>query len=305
MKSAKNNSEMRTIILEGVVTAKTQIAHNGGEINGNVAMFRTMKVVQESGKSIEVPVISGNSIRGKLRDIAAKQMLDLLGDENGPQKVNLKTFQLLFSGGALTSGSNEGDVDKYRQMRENLVHVSLFGGAWGNAILSGKIKVNPLIPIAKETAHIVPEAFHIKAELPSVYTYLQMDMYTRKENSNDAEFQPYIERGEEEKFETGQMLYYIQTVSAGTPFYWKVILEDVTPEEFDFFISCIQRFERTPVVGGKSAVGFGQIELQDMKWRDITKEGETITILDETTESLYVKFVKENASSMRAYLKMI
>jgi len=296
---------MRTLILEGRVTAKTAISHNGGEINGNIALFRTMSVIQPDGKKIEVPVISGNSVRGKLRDVAAKQMLDLLGDENAPHRVNLPLFQMLFSGGALTSGNTEGDVDKYRTMRENMVHVSLFGGAWGNAILSGKMKVNPLIPIAKETAHIVPERFRGAEALPSVFTYLQMDMYTRKENSKDSEFEPYLEKAETDNFSTQQMLYYLQTLAAGTPFYWKVILEDVTPEEFDFFVSVVQRFERIPVVGGKSAVGFGQISLDDVAWRDITKEGETIAVSDETTESLYVKFVKENASSIRAYMKMI
>lgn len=297
---------MRTLILEGIVLAKTQIAHNGGEINGNIAMFRTMKVVQPSGKTIEVPVVSGNSVRGKLRDVAAKEMLDLLGEENAPLRVRIEVFQLLFSGGALTSGNNADDVDQYRQMRENLIHVSLFGGAWGNAILPGKMKVNPLIPIAKETAHIVPPQFHGEQALPSVFTYLQMDMYTRKENSKDAEFEPYLEKPEDgDRGRTSQMLYYLQSISAGTPFYWKVVLEDVTPEEFDFFISVLRRFERIPVVGGKSAVGFGQIEFKDVTWRDVTKEGDVLTIGEETTESMYVKFVTKNKSSMRAYLKMI
>lgn len=174
---------MRTLILEGLVRAKTQIAHNGGEINGNVAAFRRFKVVQPSGKVVEIPHVSGNSVRGKLRDVAAKHMLDLLGEDGSPHKVDLKIFQLLFSGGSLGAGTNADDVEKYRQMRENLVHVSLFGGAWGNAILSGKMKINPLLPIAKETAHVIPEKWHGEGELPSIFTYLQLEMFTRKENS--------------------------------------------------------------------------------------------------------------------------
>lgn len=296
---------MRTLILEGIVRAKTQIAHNGGEVNGNIAAFRRFKVVQPSGKVVEIPHVSGNSVRGKLRDVAAKQMLDLLGEEGRPQKVDLKVFQLLFSGGSLGSGNNADDIEKYRQMRENLVHVSLFGGAWGNAILSGKMKINPLIPIAAETAHIIPEKWHGKEPLPSIFTYLQLEMFTRKENSNDAEFQPYIERSEEDLYSTSQMIYHVETISAGTPFYWKVVLEDVTPEEFDFFLSVVQKFKEIPVVGGKSATGFGQIEFEDVAWRDITKEGDVLTDVDETTESLYVKFVNENKSGIKAYLKMI
>lgn len=296
---------MRTLILEGLVRAKTQIAHNGGEINGNVAAFRRFKVVQPSGKVVEIPHVSGNSVRGKLRDVAAKHMLDLLGENGTPHKVDVKLFQLLFSGGSLGAGNNADDVDKYRQMRENLVHVSLFGGAWGNAILSGKMKVNPLLPIAKETAHIVPEKWHGEGELPSIFTYLQLEMFTRKENSHDAEFQPYIQRDEETTVSTNQMIYHVETISAGTPFYWKVVLEDVTPEEFDFFLSVVQKFKEIPVVGGKSATGFGQIEFEDVAWRDITKEGDVLTDVSETTESLYVKFVEANKNSIKAYFKMI
>lgn len=292
---------MRTLILEGVLRAKTQIAHNGGEVNGNVSAFRRFKVVQPDGTFMDVPHISGNSIRGKMRDLSAKYTLDLLGDENGPHKVELDVFQLLFSGGTLGDGNNADDIDKYREMREKLVHVSLFGGAWGNALLSGKTKVNPLIPIARETAHIIPEKFH-QADMPSIYTYLQLEMFTRKENSRDAEFEPYLKRTEDDIMKTSQMIYYVETLSAGTPFYWKCVLEDVTPREFDFFITTIQKFKQVSIVGGKSAIGFGQIEFEDVAWRDVTKDGEVLTEVDETTESLYVKYVREHSEDIKNYI---
>jgi hypothetical protein len=295
---------MQTLILEGVVRALTQISHNGGEINGNVAALRRMKVIQPDGKYVEVPHISGNSIRGKLRDVAAKHTLDLLGEEGTPHRVGLDVFQLMFSGGALTAGNMEGDIDKYREMRENLPQISLFGGAWGNAILSGKIKVNALLPIAKETAHVIPMEFH-QDKMPSVFTYLQLGMYTRKENSKDAEFEPYIERSEDDKGGTSQMIYYVETLSAGTPFYWKLVLEDVTPEEFDFFVTTIQRFKNIPIVGGKGAVGFGQIDIEHVTWRNVTKHGETLTIIGETTESLYVKMVGDKKEQIKGFLKSL
>ena len=296
---------MRTLILEGLVRAKTQIAHNGGEINGNVAAFRKFKVVQPSGKIVEIPHISGNSIRGKLRDVSAKHFLDLLGSEGEPQKVDLKMFQFLFSGGTLGAGNNADDIDKYRQMRENIVHASLFGGAWGNAIMSGKMKVNPFIPISKETAHIIPKKWHGSEDLPSIFTYLQLEMFTRKENSQDVVFEPYIDKTSLVTVSTSQMIYHIETLSAGTPFYWKVVLEDVTTEEFDFFLSVIHKFKEISVVGGKSATGFGQIELEDVTWRDITKEGNILTDVSETTKSLYDKFVETNKGKINDYLKKV
>lgn len=293
---------MKTLILEGVVRALTAISHNGGEVNGNVSAFRRMKVIQPDGECVEVPHISGNSIRGKLRDVAAKQMLDLLGENDTPHKVSLSVFNLLFSGGSLTGGNTDGDVDKFKEMRDALPQLSLFGGAYGNAILSGKMKVNPLIPIAQETAHLLPSQFLFE-DMPSVFTYLELPMHTRKDNSSDAEFQKYIERTDDDSRGTNQMIYHTEKIAAGTPFYWKVVLEDVTDVEFDFFVSCIQRFKRMPIVGGKSAIGDGQIDLQQIEWQDITKEGDTLTIVNETTESLYTQMVSEKGEGIRGILK--
>lgn len=304
---------MRTIVFEGLVRATTQLSHNGGEINGNIQAFRRFNVVQPNGKSVEVPHISGNSVRGKLRDVAAKHMLDMLGDGDAPLRVDPKTFQLLFSGGTLTSGNNADDIAQYREMRDNIVLVALFGGAYGNAILSGKMKINPLLPIARETAHIIPAEFCRLAlndsskeatQLPSIYTYLQLEMFTKKENVNDVAFEAYIQKTDE-KVESSQMIYHVETLAAGTPFYWKVILEDVTAEEFDFFLSVINKFNEMPVVGGKSGTGFGQISLENMTWRDIEKQNDILSIVNNTTESIYTKFVKENKESLKSYLKKI
>jgi len=296
---------MRTLILEGIVTATTQISHNGGEVNGNIAAFRRMCVIQPDLTCVDIPHVSGNSVRGKLRDVSAKHTLDLLGDEDKPHKVGIETFQLLFSGGALTSGKTEGDIDRQKDVRGSLPHISLFGGAWGNTILSGKMKINPLIPIGVETAHIIPKEVlsEIKGELPSIYTYLQTSMYTRKENSKDMEFQPYLE-DDGNNGETSQMLYYIESIAAGTPFYWKVVLEDITEEEFGAFLNALSRFQNIPVVGGKSAVGFGQIDLSGLKkWTDIKKDGQILTIAETTTSNLYEEFVRDNKAKLKETLK--
>ena len=42
-------------------------------------------------------------------------------------------------------------------MRDLIPLKGLFGGAAGNAIMPGKMKIGKLIPICKETSHLVPE----------------------------------------------------------------------------------------------------------------------------------------------------
>lgn len=298
---------MKTYIAQGVFHAKTQISHNGGEINGNVAMFRRMGVIQHNGESVDIPYISGNAIRGKLRDVSAKITLDMLGDDDKPHAVTPQVFQFLFSGGTLTSGSNkDGDIDAFKQIKQVMPHASLFGGAFGNAILQGKMKVNPLIPVAKETAHLIPKEFVVRDmdDLPEVATYLQLEMFTRRENLKDAQFEPYIQTTlDAPDAETSQMIYHVETLQAGTPLYWKVILEDVTPEEFAAFVAALGSFSTISVVGGKGAVGFGQIEMSSLEWTEIEKTGNQVYIdRNLSTANLYEKFLNENKNACREAL---
>ncbi|PSJ71637.1 hypothetical protein C7N43_38290 [Sphingobacteriales bacterium UPWRP_1] len=213
----------------------------------------------------------------------------------------------MFSGGTLTAGGNkDGDNSCILFcIKDNLPHVSLFGGAWGNAILQGKMKVNGLIPIAKETAHIIPENFlpDDVETLPSVYTYLQLEMFTRRENSKDAPFEKYIESSLD-VVETSQMIYHVETIQAGTPFYMKVVLEDVTDIEFAAFLSALANFNTMPVVGGKGAVGLGQIEMHSLEWSEVSKIGNHVNIdRNLTTANLYERFLKENQQQVKTVLR--
>lgn len=300
---------MRTLIMEAIVQANTPISHNGGELNGNVAMFRRMPIIQPNGRSVEVPVVSGNGIRGKLRDVASEHMLHMLGEEETPHRVPLHVFQMLFSGGSLTAGNTEGDVDKWKQLYENLPVVALFGTAYGNAIIPGRMNINPLIPICIETHHIIPPEileFFAESGLKSAYTFLDQVMHTRKENAKDPRFEQYLEPLEEGvKFETSQMIYYVEVVKAGTPFYWRVVLQDVDDVQYDFFLSFMKRWESVQTVGGKSSIGFGQLEFKEITWRDVSKEGEVLNVSFESTESLYAKMMKEAKPKVRAFMKMI
>lgn len=301
---------MKTLILEGVVTALTQLSHNGGEINGNTAMFRRMEVIQPDGTSEEVPYVSGNSSRGKLRNVSAARLLNLLGTDGEPKKVKPETFQMLFSGGSLTSGDKKdisGNAGFFKDIK-SLVHVGLFGTAYGNAIIPGQMDIGHLIPICKETAHIIPSEFHLE-NMPSCFELTQEEMLTRKEDSKDGDKQKYIEKnvtllGEEEYTdpETTQMIYYVEVIKAGTQFYWKSVLRDVTDVEFDYFLDMLDKFKEHAIIGGKSAVGMGRIDLTNLKWRELTLENNTLEVVDLDTKGMYAKYMSENKSEFSKIL---
>lgn len=151
---------------QGVLTALSSVSHIG-ETRGIYSFLRREKVINAKGSGFEeIPIITGNSLRGRLRDLGMLQMCRALGygieeKEDGEFKIAglpLPAFYFLFSGGSLTKeGGKALDIDKAREFRKLIPLIALFGSAVGNMILDGKLLVGKLIPICTETAHLLPE----------------------------------------------------------------------------------------------------------------------------------------------------
>src|SRR3990167_3880206 len=155
---------MHTYVFEGCMTLLTSCSHIG-DTHGVNAKLRREKVAQPDGTVEEVPIISGNSLRGILRDVGMLHMLRHLGygvnEETGEvQGLNLPAFYFLLSGGSLTSTGKLGiDIDEARKWRDLIPLVSIFGGAMGNQIMPGKLSIGKAIPICAETVHLIPPRF--------------------------------------------------------------------------------------------------------------------------------------------------
>lgn len=316
---------MKTLILEGVVTAISSISHNGGERNGITTQLRREKFVQPDGTVEKVPVISGNAVRGILRDKGMYHMLQEIGygvnEETGEVKgLPLNAFYFLFSGGALTSSGGEGlDIEHFRKMREIIPLIGLFGGAAGNQIMPGKMKVGKLIPICQETRHLIPEVF-VPQTPQSVWEYTQTEFYTRRDDAKNDRVRSMMQLkaggqgsllGEGEtskevaakKATPQQMMYNVETLAAGTQFYWKVTLEDVTAIEFEALLTTIMVFSKSPVIGGRGATGNGEIAMKLGNWIEIdSKARSTGKEVDSALGQKYAMHLKNNASEIQAFL---
>ena len=283
---------MRTYQFETRVTALSSISHNGGESFGINSKLRREKFVQPDGSVIAVPVISGNSMRGLLRDRGMLHMCRVLGygvdyDKGEVRGLPLKAFHFLFSGGSLTSdGGKVVNVEEARRLRELIPLVSIFGGGLGNQILPGKFICGKLIPVCNETLHLLPEGFRPERS-QTIWEFLQEEMYTRKDDSKNQHLRGVIEQRDrllleaaESKSqttvqvveETGakqQMMYYVETFAAGCEFYWRICLRDVSDVEFEAFLVTLTEFSRLPFIGGKSNVGMGEVALRCKDWFEI------------------------------------
>lgn len=306
----------RTLEIKALVTALSSVHHGGGQSIGINAKLRREKLIQPDRSSEEVPLISGNHIRGILRDRSMLHMCRALGydldeqiiDEQSAQinegkdelstriakrreierapdvarGLSLAAFYFLFSGGALTNDAGRAlDIERARSLRRMIPLVGLFGGAVGNMIMPGKINVDKMVPICAETIHLLPEEYR-EPTPGSIWEYTQEEMYTRRDDEKNENLRGVLApsvRGlldgesasrrllpanapiQESTGAKQQMMYYVETLAAGTQFAWSIVLKDVTDTELEAFVVALAEFARVPYIGAKSGVGLGKIAI--------------------------------------------
>jgi CRISPR type IV-associated protein Csf2 len=321
---------VKTLCFEGTMTLLTSCSHIGESFGIN-SKLRREKIIQPDGSVEDVPIISGNSIRGILRDRGMLHMLRTLGygvnEETGEVRgLSMAAFYFLFSGGALTKTGDRGlDVDEARRWRDLIPLVAIFGGAMGNQIMPGKCKIGKAIPICSETAHLLPERFVNGNELKSIWDLCQEEAYTRRDDEKNEKLRQLIApevRGlleakaakEREKLgtsddvagETGQkqqMRYYVETLAAGTRLFWEVTLDDVTDLEFEAFAVCLAEFARWPYIGGKSGVGHGKVAIRFDQWIEINPRiAPTGQAVGFPLGNAYMNHLVERAADIRSLL---
>lgn len=322
---------MKTYLFQGRVTALSSISHNGGQSFGISSKLRREKFVQPDGTVEEIPVVSGNAMRGLLRDRAMLHMCKLLDygvdEENGQVRgLTLAAFHFLFSGGALTSeGGKAINLERARELRKLIPLVGVFGGAIGNMILPGKLKMGKLIPICAETVHLLPTEYNPPQSV-TIWDYLQEEMYTRKDDAKNEHYRPLLtasarpeltDQSDEQDAlipnpaddppgrdeHKQQMMYYVETFAAGSLFYWRITLDDVSDIEFEAFLCGLAQFSRLPYIGGKSNVGLGEISVNFDKWLSIDSrlapQGQEVSV---PLGQLYQQHLEQHGDTIRAEL---
>jgi len=331
---------MKTYVFEGTMTALTSISHIG-QTHGINSMLRREKVVQLDGTVEDIPIISGNSIRGILRDRGMLHMLSNLGygvdrETREVSGLPLASFYFLFSGGILVAPGDKAsksitkpsrglDIDEARRWRELIPLVSIFGGAMGNQIMSGKVKIGKAIPVCIETAHLIPNRFVNGFGIQSIWELLQKESYTRSDDEKSEKLRQLIApeerlaledkaRTERKKRDLGksvrekdeqkqQMRYHVETIAAGTKLFWEITLDDVNDLEFEAFCVTLAEFGRFPYIGGKSGVGHGKVAIEFDKWVEINPRlAPTGTDVSFTLGNLYSEHLQNNADAIRGLL---
>jgi hypothetical protein len=273
---------MRRIRYELVLEAKSPIAHHSGSI-GNHATIMRRRVRTQNGWE-EVPIITSDTLRHKLREASSLALLDAAGMTDSA--LTESSLRLLFNGGMVT-GSDGGAVklDAYRELVELVPSLGLFGGCAQNRIVPGRLTVEDAVLICEETRRwLSPWQVSTAEAIASLDTYsahveeaqrVRMDAMLnpamRKLLTTDAQVEvtKRLTTGEaasakgdaveRESSKSAMLPRTFERIAVGSLFGWAV--EAIVQSELDedVFNVAVLAFLSRAVVGGKSGTGHGQL----------------------------------------------
>jgi len=243
--------------IPGRLTALSPIYHGGNEKTGNVVLLNRLRFIV-GGKPVDVPVISGNQIRGRLRRLLARDFLQLAGYElDLGQKRHQKLYHTLFAGGVLTEVEEEesGVVDLNLKMRlvRYVVPIRLFGASYGNQMVEGRVLVGFALPICRELVDFTGVDSDV-----SFYQLITRAFQTRRDELR-------VGGGEGEEDEAVQMIVEYEVFAPGAQFFHELVLE--TEEgglalDLSALYRAVGLWQEEPYIGGKSSAGFGRLKIE-------------------------------------------
>lgn len=264
-----------------------------GETASTGSYFQTINTA--AGR---LPIITGNSVRGILRDKLADHLLNAIG-----QPVDKETFNVLYSGGNI-SGSTKNDVARAKLIRQHFPMMSLLGGGLGTMIMSGQLVSGFCYPLCRES-----EPFTGIASRISWHDLIDDIEFTRMDDGkDDTNIERITDIEEEKKAKAStQMRFSVQYLSAGTELVQRLTLVDGSTDlEQAALLTAIAEWFRIPTLGGMRSKGFGSfaatVASDDIK---ISVDNSSTVAMSETaTASIaqYAQHIEDDAPADWLYL---
>ena len=282
---------MRVYVVRGILTALSPVFHGGSEKTGSVVLLNRLKFIVD-GKPTDVPIISGNQIRGRLRRLLTADFLELAGYKMDlGQKSYQKLYHTLFAGGVLEAVEEESEsavVDlnlKFRVVKY-ILPLRLFGCSYANQMIEGRVLVGHMLPVCRELRDYIGVDSDI-----SFYQLIARAFQTRRDELRAA-------RAEDEE-QAVQALVEYECFAPGTKFYHEIRLETSREEallDLSTLYRAVELWKENPFIGGKSSVGFGKLKIEYewpkpvdskpyMEFVEKNKD-EMVKVLDELREAL-------------------
>jgi hypothetical protein len=319
-----------------ILEATRPIVHLSETI-GNRGVIARRKVRLPDGEWADVPMISGNQIRHKLRAAGTWCLLDALGMSDTEELLE-PTLRLLFNGGELKKKGSGGamNFESYRTLCEMIPTIALLGGCANGTINEGQGSVDYALLICDETTHIMPA--WVGEYLESVGTRTDEARAHVEEIQNvrgDSVTSPSVNRlltpgekvrvnakllakstahdkGEEVDADAkSRMLpYSTESIAMGSLFYWSVAFNVYSEVQLDTLNTMVAAWLARPNVGGRSGSGHGELRLVTARNVKIARPSETaqtmaMSELAPKVGSMFYAHVQERADRIKEYLQRV
>jgi hypothetical protein len=274
-----------TKTFEFILRADEPIAHHEGSI-GNTSLCMRRKQRQPDGTFTDVPIVTGDTMRHKLREASAFAVLDA-ADLLTSEVLTEPALRLLFAGGQIT-GASGGSVklDAYRELVELVPPLALFGGCAQNRCIPGRLWINDAVLICEETMWKLPpkvvswlENTHVDTarrhveEVQRVRMDPSLDPAKRKllTGGDQVEANRRLvarENASSEEDDAGKLAEKstmlprtFECIVSGSLFYWKTSATLLSELDLDTYQATVMMFLANAYVGGKRATGHGKLSV--------------------------------------------
>lgn len=261
-------------------TALSPIMQTSETDHNGKPKLRTLKTfLAGENHRAEVPIISGNSFRGRMRREIAYALFDALdidvkavyANGTGAEK---ETFHILTSGGTLKTNEKKElfDADAVTKVQQLLPILTLFGGSYAGGMWNGKFASMNAKPATLDLENTFPEAVHHWLDdRSSQVTYT--NTRAALENSG-GEYTIYrlpdrstvdLPDDEENVNKKGDSAYRNMPISfdyivPGTRMIWQIVTNsDLTPLEYSMLGFALRRIFESSFLGGKLQAGCGLV----------------------------------------------
>lgn len=257
------------------------IENNDTEPGGNiVTRIKKTAIVSQDGNNVKIdyiPYLPANGIRGLLRRLATKKLVDAVKENDKIEELKDTDLHAMLSGsGVSKSGLKFKEIEEIREKNPIL---SLFGTG---ILMAGKLKVADAIPLDKENAkNLVRRQTFVKVDdilmgtkFSQLYTKKQIEEWEKsvEENSEARKKDRDAKKSEKETNETSnkepktkkssiQHFAQREYIASGATFNGGFFLEKASKLELGMFLHALEGFMENGRLGSSQNIGFGVIDI--------------------------------------------
>lgn len=327
---------MKHVRIEILLEAKQPIAHHQESI-GNTAIFMREKV-RYKGSFVNVPYITGDTMRHGLRECGTYALLEAAGMLDDPS-LSEAAVRLLFAGGMVTGSGGAVKLSDYYELVDLCPHLALLGGCAANRVIPGKLNADFCRLVCEENAQRLPQWVHDwcaeKGEVLSpARPHLASETRVRMDPMLDPSKRRMLTAGasaeaeqrllksenasahddhaEKDANKSSMMPRSSEVIVAGSHFFWSLDCLVHTPLDESTLYVCLSAFMNRCHVGGKRGTGHGKLwpvaarNVELPRWDDYVRSDASGLVREgDSMGKLFMQHVAERKDKLRTYLATV